>query len=79
MGEVKAPRGLRRCAEGAQRLLKAWGMLEMSMKIVENDEISGSETSKDVEEWRPGHINAKKSKRVTLTSIKEKGAAYIDA
>ena len=39
----------------------------------------GSQTSKDVEEWRPGHTNAKKSKRVTLTSIKEKGAAHIDA
>ena len=39
----------------------------------------GSQTFKDVEEWRPGHTNAKKSKRVTLTSIKEKGAAHIDA
>ena len=39
----------------------------------------GAQTFKDVEEWRPGHTNAKKSKRVTLTSIKEKGAAHIDA
>ena len=39
----------------------------------------GSQISKDVEEWYPGHTNAKKSKRVTLTSIKEKGAVNIDA
>ena len=39
----------------------------------------GAQTFKDVEEWRPGHTNIKKSKRVTLISIKEKGAAHIDA
>ena len=39
----------------------------------------GPQTFKDVEEWRPGHTNAKKSKRVTLTCIKEKGAAHIGA
>ena len=39
----------------------------------------GSQTSKDVEEWRLGHTNAKKSKRVALTCIKEKGAAHIGA
>ena len=32
----------------------------------------GSQTSTDIEEWRPGHTNAKKSKTVTLTSIKKK-------
>ena len=38
----------------------------------------GAQTFKDVEEWRPGHTNAKKSKRVTLTFIKEKDAAHIN-
>ena len=33
MGEVKAPRSLRRYAGGAQRLLKAWRVLEIIMKI----------------------------------------------
>ena len=40
VGEVEAHRSLQRCVEGARRLLKALGVLEMSMKIVENDEIS---------------------------------------
>ena len=39
----------------------------------------GSHTSKDVEERRQGHTNAKKSKRVMLAPVVEKGAAHIDA
>ena len=40
MGEVKAPWSLRKCTGGARRLLKVWGVLEMTIKIFENDKIS---------------------------------------
>ena len=38
-----------------------------------------SHTFKNVQERRPGHTDAKKSKRIMFVHIVEKGAANIDA
>ena len=69
VGEVEAPRRLRKCAGGTRRLLKVLGMLQLGMKIVKNDDIYSTPKTLKRHRVPPAHFRNLRGASTSPTRI----------